>query len=101
MLSHIHWGKEEHVTTDQPFVKRQSHTLIATMCFLSPADASAADSHVRSRLAHTLQFSKDNWGGYFHARGQTQIQGHSLNDVRKVQEEFKGSRASFSQLALL
>lgn len=37
--------------------------------FSLPADASATDSHVRSRAnsARTLQFSKDSWGGCFHA----------------------------------
>lgn len=45
--------------------------------FSLSADASATDSHVRSRAnsAHTLQFSKDSWGGCFHAEVKRKSRG--------------------------
>lgn len=76
----------------------ESHTN-SNNVFSLPTDASAADCHVRSRLAPLVPCNFPGMAA--EVIFSTQEVKHRGIVFEEVQDEFKGSMASFSQLALL
>lgn len=82
-------------------LKAESHAN-GNNVFSLPADTSAADSHVRSRLTPLTPCNFPRiTGEAATTRESNTNSGASFEGCEQVQEKFKGSRVSFLQLAVL